>query len=201
MKQTYHTPASAFVPLLFYWTHYCPLDVSHHEWLHIHGKELTAKRGTRLFEPGDRGDYVYFVCDGLLATAWWDAEGNRRIDRFLPPLHSALTRNNLYTHRQVDYEVVALRKSVLICIPANALKAYKETCTEANTLVHVMEQKKLKQYRKKSRLMLIKHEIARYRAFATDDYMKSMRLLTFQEEQADYLGISRRTIARAMEQL
>ena len=182
--------------LLGYWAQYCVLDDSHREWLHTFATAITVKRGKRLFEPGDKGDYVYFVCDGLLATVWWDENGNRRIDRLLPPTHSVLTKGNLYASHQVYYEVVALRPGTIIRIPADALKAYKEACTEADTLVDVMEQKKLKQYRAKNRLMLIKDERERYAEFVRDEYMKPLRLVTSQQEQADYLNISRVTITR-----
>lgn len=173
------------------------LDESHFQWLQTFSKPVAFKRGARVFEPGDRGDYLYFVTDGLLATVWWDDLGNRHIDRLLPPLHSVLTKGNLYAHRQVYYEVAALRPSKALRIPAEPLKLYKESCTEADTLVDVMEQKKLKQYRAKSRLMLIADPQERYRAFATDDYMKPLWRITSQQEQADYLNISRVTITRA----
>ncbi|MFC3198130.1 Crp/Fnr family transcriptional regulator [Parapedobacter deserti] len=190
-------PNNPLAPLFAYWVQYCALEDSHREWLHTFATVVNVKRGTRLFEPGDRDDYVYFVCEGLLATVWWDENGNRRIDRLLPPTHSVLTKGNLYASHQVYYEVVALRPSTTIRISANALKLYKEACTEADTLVDVMEQKKLKQYRAKNRLMLIKGEPERYKAFATNDYMRSFRRLTSQQEQADYLNISRVTITRA----
>ncbi|WP_262248411.1 Crp/Fnr family transcriptional regulator [Parapedobacter soli] len=166
--------------------------------MHTFSHSVTAKRGTRVFEPGDHGDYVYFIGEGLLATVWWDEQGTRRIDRLLPPLHSVLTKGNLYAHHQIYCEVAALRPSRLIRIPADAFKAYKETCVEADTLVDVMEQKKLKQYRAKNRLMLIKDEQKRYQEFVADSYMKPFWLITSQQEQADYLNISRRTITRAM---
>jgi len=153
----------------------------------------------RLFEPDNDGrhrNYLYFVCDGLLATPWWDLDGHRRIDRLLLPDDSVLTTHNLYTDKQASYYVAALRRSTVIRIPADALRAYKESCSEADTLVDVMEQKKLKQYIAKNRLMLIKDERERYAEFVRDGYMKPLRLVTSQQEQADYLNISRVTITR-----
>jgi len=47
------------------------------DWLYTFSKPITARRGTRVFEPGDRDDYVYFVGEGLLATVWWDETGTR----------------------------------------------------------------------------------------------------------------------------
>jgi len=185
--------------LLDYWARYSPLDASHREWLHTFAREIELKRNTRLFEPDDDGrhrDYLYFVCDGLLATLWWDIDGHRRIDRLLLPDDNVLTTRNLYTDKPVDYFVAALRRSTVIRIPADALRTYKESCREADTLVDVMEQKKLKQYRAKNRLMLIKDERERYAEFVRDEYMKPLRLVTSQQDHADYLNISRVTITR-----
>src|SRR5690606_21294310 len=133
-----------------------------------HAILFPVKRGQHLFEPDDDGyhrDYLYFVCGGLLGTLWWNERGDRRIDRFLAPTDSALTTHNLYTSRTVYYFVAALRKSTVIRIPADAFKAYKEVCFEADVLSDVLEHKKLKQYRAKNRLMLIKDEQERYREF------------------------------------
>ena len=161
-----------------------------------------VKRGTRLFEPGDQGNHVYIVCKGLLAGIWWDAAGNRRIDRLVLPEHTILTSANLYTDKQLYYEVVALRKSVVIRIPAEALKTYKESCQAADTLVDVMEQKKLKQYREKSRLMLITNREERYIEFMHDAYFKTAFVpITSQQERADYLNITRMTINRAIHRI
>lgn len=185
--------------LLSYWARYCPLDTSHREWLHTFTRVIELKRSTRLFEPDDDGrnqDYLYFICDGLLATVWWDLDGHRRIDRLLLPDDNVLTTRNLYTDKHVYYFVAALRRSTVIRIPADALRTYKESCREADTLVDVMEQKKLKQYRAKNRLMLIKDERERYVEFVRDEYMKPLRLVTSQQEHADYLNISRVTITR-----
>lgn len=185
--------------LLDFWARYCMLEAIHKDWMDTHAMQLSVKRGQYLFEPDDDGrqkDYVYFVCEGLLGTLWWNERGDRRIDRFLLPTDSALTTHNLYTSRPVYYFVAALRKSTVIRIRADALRAYKELCFEADVLSDVLEHKKLKQYRAKNRLMLIKDEPERYRQFATDDYMRPFRLLTSQQEQADYLNISRVTITR-----
>ncbi|GGC14724.1 hypothetical protein GCM10011386_03060 [Parapedobacter defluvii] len=190
---------SALLFLLNYWARYCPVDASHREWLHTYAQVIEMKRGTLLFEPDEDGrhrDYLYLVCDGLLATLWWDLDGRRRIDRLLLPGDTVLTTRNLYTNKQVYYFVAALRRSTVIRIPADALRAYKESCREADTLVDVMEQKKLKQYRAKNRLMLMKDERERYAEFVRDDYMKPLRLVTSQQEHADYLNISRITITR-----
>ena len=190
--------------LLTYWGRYCPLNTSHHDWLHAFTTVIELKRGMQLFEPDNDGrhrNYLYFVCDGLLATLWWDLDGHRRIDRLLLPDDTVLTTHNLYTDKQAYYYVAALRRSTVIRIPADALRAYKESCREADTLVDVMEQKKLKQYRAKNRLMLVKDERQRYAEFVWDAYMKPLRIISSQQDQADYLNISRVTITRARRDL
>ena len=116
--------------LFHFWSRHCHLDNSHREWLHAFADVIHVKRNTRLFEPDVDGrytDYLYIVVKGLLATAWWDEKGSRRIDRFLLPNDSALTTYNLYTPKHVYHFVVALRRSTVIRIPVAAFKNYKET--------------------------------------------------------------------------
>lgn len=184
--------------LLRFWIRHCELGSSHAEWVHRHAKPIALKRGQRLFEPeyDHRHRHLYFVCQGLLATAWWDKDGRRSINRLLLPNDSALTTHNLYTHRHVHYSVVALRPSTVLSIPADVFKAYKESCWEADVLADVLEHKKLKQHRTKDRLMLAPDHLKRYIMFY--DTMQDIRNITSQREQAEYLGISKMSITRAL---
>lgn len=193
--------ANKVIPILIeFWQRYCALSDTHLDWLTTFAQVMAVKRNARLYDPDDEGrqkDYLYFVCNGLLATLWWDEQGNRRIDRFLLPHDSVLTRHTLYTEKPADYHVVALRKSIVIRIPAEAFKAYRESCREADVLSDVLEYKKLKQFRAKDRLLLIKDQVPRYIRFYDD--MAGIREQTSQREQYEYLCISKMSVTRALE--
>ncbi len=185
--------------VLSYWRQYCPgLGARHVQWLGQQARVLEVRRGKVLFEPGDKRDLLYFVCRGLLAVQWWDEQARRRIELLLPPRHNVATRPNLYARGQLHGEVVALRRSTVVALPVPALRALKEHSLEASTLVHVLENKRLKQYRHKEALFLLADGEERYKAFLRNEYMKELRQLTSQQEHADYLNLSRRTIARAI---
>lgn len=187
--------------LLDFWGQHCLLDASHAAWLQHHARPMAVKRGHTLFQPGSLTlrRSMYFVLDGLLATVSWDQNETRGIRRFIVPNDSVLTTHHLYTQRHLDYDIVALRASTLLQLPSDAFKAYKEACWEADVLADVLEHKKLRQYRTKSRLMLAPSHVERYVAFYYD--MPHIRRATTQREHAEYLGISKMSITRALETL
>lgn len=187
--------------MLDFWGQHCLLDASHAEWLRHHVRPLAVKRRHLLFHPHSAAPQrsLYFVLEGLLASVSRDREGNRGIRRIVLPDDSILTTHHLYTQRHLDYEIVALRPSVLLELPSDAFRAYKEVCWEADVLSDVLEYKKLQQYRAKARLMLAPSHIERYVAFYYE--LAPIRRATTQREQAEYLGISKMSITRALETL
>lgn len=184
--------------LLEHWSHYCELDDTHRAWLARHVRTGTVKKGMALFDPDDPFSALFFVCRGLLATVWWDEQGRRHIERFLPPTHAALGRFNLYSSQPVPHTLYALRKSCYLSLPIAAFRAYKEHNAAANTLAHVLMARTAKQLHRKGRLLLIPNEVDRYTAFLRDDSMRALREITSQREHADYLNISKMSITRAM---
>lgn len=181
--------------LYAYWGKYCALDDTNMEWLRAHAYPLPKiQAGDMLFKPGDLRNYVYFVVEGLLAAAVWDETGRRHLLRLAPAKFSLMTTQSLYTNKQVNFNIVALRDSVLLRIPVTSLRDYKEQRMEASVLIHVLREKKLKQLTMYSYLMSIKNEVERYRFFET--HCKELHKITTQQEQADYLNISLMSIYR-----
>src|SRR5690606_17399513 len=138
-----------------YWQAHCPtLGKAHRHWLENCIEVLPrVKRGDRLFTPGQRPDYLYFVVEGLLANVLWDEDGRRRIAGLAPAGHNFLTCNNLHTCTQINGEIIALRRSTAVRIPAVRLRNYKDNNISASTLVHVLREKRIKQFRKQNALL------------------------------------------------
>lgn len=187
--------------LLEHWSQYCVLDDSHREWVARYATVGQAKKGTAVFDPDDPTPALFFVCHGLLATVWWDEQGRRHIERYLPPTHMAISHFHLYSSQAVPHTIYALRKSHFISFPIAAFREYKEHNAAANTLAHVLMTRTAKQLHRKDKLLLIPNEVDRYRAFLQDDYMKGIRSITSQREHADYLNISKMSITRAFQRL
>ena len=196
MAKTPHIDHPAVHAFWAYWQAHCPtLGKAHRHWLENCIEVLPrVKRGERLFTTGQRPDYLYFVVEGLLANVLWDEDGRRRIPALAPAGHNLLTCANLYTHTQINGEIVALRRSTALRIPAVKLRNYKDSDVAASTLVHVLREKRIKQFRKQNALLMLADEKQRYRAFATvfPEFLRH----TTQAEQADYLNISRTSITR-----
>lgn len=187
--------------LLAHWQQYCPLSHQEWQWLEQHAHTGQVPRGGILYEPGSDQAEVFIAGTGLLATASWDEWGNRSIARFILPYHAALTHYSLYSRQPVQHYIYALRKSSYISLPIDALKHYKEQHEAASTLVHILMARSGKQYHIKNHLMLVSNEVERYQTFYRHAYMKPFLQLTSQVEQADYLGISRMSIHRALKLL
>lgn len=187
--------------LYHHWRQYSPLGSEELQWLEEHAQPVTVRRGTLLFSPEEQRSSVFVVCQGLLATMTWDEQGKRSIARFLPPYHAALTHYNFYSSQTVPHSIFALRKSSFISLQISALKQYKEEHPAASNLVHILMARSGKQYQIKTNLLLISNEVERYMAFYQHEYMKPFRLITSHTEQADYLGISRMSIHRALKRL
>lgn len=185
--------------LINYWDKHCRLKQPQLDWLTTHAQVLSVTRGKQLFAPGDRPDYLYVVTEGLLAGIHWNAHGQRRIRCLALPVQGIMTLRNLYTHKQVEHVIVALRRSTVIRIPTAAMRDYKENCTEGDILVDVIRDRQERQLRQQNALILMPDEIKRYIRFYHS--MSEIRSITSQQEQADYLNISRVSITRAMRRI
>ncbi|SEM31570.1 cAMP-binding domain of CRP or a regulatory subunit of cAMP-dependent protein kinases [bacterium A37T11] len=180
-----------------YWAKYCDLGDRDRGWLQGHAEVLPlVKRGTLLFEEGNDGRYVFFVNSGFLAGVTWDEEGNRRIHHLAPQEHNLMTNVNLYTHKKIAMNIVALRHSEVLRLPVQALHDFKESCREGETLADVLRDKIQKQDRKHIQLLQIKDEKQRYISFFHE--CPELRRITRLQEQADYLNISMSTARRAI---
>ncbi len=178
-----------------YWARYSTLNESHFSWLKVHAEALPPfKRKSHLFLPGLEPDFLYFVIEGLLAGVSWDAEGDRRIYCLARQEFGLFTCANLYTPKQVDYELIALRETRVLRIPAAALLAYKEASREADVLVDVLLARVNKQLKLHNKLLLTSNERERVKLFY-EQCPKLASLMTL-EEQADYLNVSLSTLQR-----
>lgn len=186
-----------FDKLFSYLEYYCSshLTAEEKEWLYQYGKVLTYKKGE--FISINRFPYAYFICQGLLAKQFWCMDGEkRRILLFGQPNDLLFTVANVYSSTLLEYDVYALRNSVVIRFQIQKLREFKDHTALGNTWIHIAQNRNLRQLRQRSHLTLIPNEVKRYVCFYKR--MRQLYHLTTYTEQADYLNISRTSIWRAL---
>lgn len=193
---------SAFGIFMDEWLLHCPegIDMSDQHWLHESGRVLVVPKGDLLYTPADQQRYVYFTCDGLLAKtalkeSLKEAFPYRRILLTVaPPCHVLLSSFHLYNRSGALSDIVALRQSVVICIPYSIAVARYELSASFNVLFNVLHNRKMKQVQILRRLETATSMQEKYFMFA--DHMPDLRHILTQQEEADLLNISLRSVKR-----
>jgi len=141
---------------------------------------------------------VFFVCEGILARVNY-VEYNDRIKRTITSIalpHFALTStSHLYSRTPIGGDIVALRSGTVVEIPYGAILSLKETEQAVDTLSNILINRKKRQLETYLKVIHSTSPFQRYLLF--DQLMPEIRRVTNQNEQADYLGISRRTVQEA----
>ncbi|TYR36339.1 Crp/Fnr family transcriptional regulator [Sphingobacterium phlebotomi] len=185
--------------LLFeFWSKYHQLDASHIAWARTHVGIVPVRRGQVLHRVGEKRRMVFLVCEGLLARVDY-IEFKERIKRKITSIalpHFALTStSHLYSRTPTSGDIVALRSGIVIIIPYDAIISFKEDDPAVETLIDVLTNRKKRQLETYLRVIHSTSPFQRYLLF--DRLMPEIRRVTNQNEQADFLGISRRTVQEA----
>lgn len=184
--------------LLEFWSKYHQLDVSHIAWAHTHTRVVRVKRGEVLHCNGERRRMVFLVCEGIIARVDY-IEFKDRIKRKITSIavpHFALTStSHLYSRTPIGGDIVALRSGIVIAIPYEAILSFKKIVLAVDTFANVLTNRKKRQLETYLKVIHSTSPFQRYLLF--DQLMPEIRSVTNQNEQADFLGISRRTVQEA----
>lgn len=184
--------------LIDFWSKYCVLEKWHVEWARMH---LHIPSGLRkdevLYAEGEHQSNVYLVTKGLLARIQVDtATDKRKIFSIALPGMALMTTDHLYSATPSIGDITVLRSnSLVIKIPYQAIKAFKENEQHIDTLIDVLGNRKRKQIMVLRRVTHGLKPFESYLHFA-DEIPELHRILTNQE-CADLLGISIATVKRA----
>lgn len=182
--------------LLALWGKYGELTPWHEEWARRHIEVIKVKRGDVLSWPGDRQKKVYFVCTGMLARiAEANEQHKRQIMSLALPQSALATSTHLYRNTPHEGNIVALRAGIIVAIPYKAIRAYKEDEPMVETLIDILINKKKRQLETHVQVLRTTSPFQRYLLF--DALMPEIQSATSQQEQAEFLGISRRTVQEA----
>lgn len=184
--------------LLQFWARYCALTSWHEAWARRHIEVIPVRRGDMLSWEGDRQKMVYFVCKGMLGRVTETENGNpikRQITSIALPGFALMTSTHLYRNTRHEGDIVALRSGIIVAIPYKAIKTYKEEEPMVETLIDILINKKKRQLETHVQILRTTSPFQRYLLF--DALMPEIQSATSQQEQADFLGISRRTVQEA----
>lgn len=180
------------------------IDSSDQLWLRKYGKVLIVKKGDLLYTPADQQRYAYFTCDGLLAKVSFKesfkeslkqpSDFRRILLTVAPPRQVLLSSYHLYNRSGSLSDIVALRRSIVICIPYSIVIARYEVSPSFNLFFNVLRNRKMKQIQNLRRLETATSMQEKYFMFA--DNMPDLRNILTQQEEGDLLDISLRSVKR-----
>ena len=184
--------------LLEFWSRFGEPDNAHCDWLLRHARVLPVKRGQILQLAGERQRAVYFVCEGLLARVGHTVQGEvlkRNIYSIALPGFALTSTSHLFSRTLHNGDMVALRSGTIVMISYAALIEARKTDALIGTLINVLIHKKKRQLEIYLEVIHSTSPFQRYLLFAK--HMPDIKAILSQQEQADFLGISRRTVQEA----
>lgn len=177
--------------LIQYWQKYCTLDDWHVEWARnnilVRNK---LRKGDPLYLEGEKQRNVYLVARGLLARVMYDEEReNRKILSIATPGMALMTTSHLFSRTPSKGDIEVLRpNSLIIEIPYKAIRDFNEQETQLNTLINVINNKKISQIKTLLKIRLEQDLLRRYISFAVE--MSEWHSILSHVERGQILGIS-----------
>lgn len=137
---------SAFGIFMDEWLTHIPdgIEMSDQLWLRKYGKVLIVKKGDLLYTPADQQRYAYFTCNGLLAKVSFKeslkqpSDFRRILLTVAPPRQVLLSSYHLYNRFGSLSDIVALCRSIVICIPYSIVIARYEVSPSFNVFFNIL---------------------------------------------------------------
>lgn len=184
--------------LIQLWSKYCMLENFHLEWAKKHIRCSTElKKNHLLYFQGESKKEVYLVIKGLIGRVIEDNEtSKRRILSVGTPGMGFMTTNHLYSSTPSKGAIIALRSGTkVIQLTYRSILELMEMDRNADILINVLTNKKKKQLAALRRISLEGSALEKCILFAEE--LPHLYLILSQQEIADILNISRRTVQMA----
>ncbi|MFD2599049.1 Crp/Fnr family transcriptional regulator [Sphingobacterium corticis] len=195
MSKRYRDSISLQIFLAF-WLKHAPIENFHKQWAREHAKQISAKRQQVLYDSGTPEKCIYFVCKGMIALIEINGENRRIIKSIAAPFNALKTTSHLHSDTPRSGKIVALRASKVLRIAYSSINKMKEMDPLIARLVNILVNKKMRQQDAHIAVILHKSVTERVRHFRLE--LNQLALLMTQQEQADYLGISRRALQKSL---
>ncbi|WP_437920669.1 Crp/Fnr family transcriptional regulator [Sphingobacterium sp. LRF_L2] len=184
--------------LLAFWSKHCALEYFHTQWIKENLEIIPVRRNQVLHWADEPAQNIYFVCKGILARVTEEVHKHkkkRRIQTFALPNSSLMTTLHPFTGTLREGSLVALRTGIVIRIPNKAIELLQAQDPQIATFIHILNNKKQRHLFLQSQILRPMKPFSRYLAFTK--YMPEIQRLTTQQEQADFLNVSRDSIQKA----
>lgn len=181
--------------LIQHWSKFGTLEPYHGQWALQQSDLMYCRRNEGVYAEGWTDKIVFYVCSGILARVRYDEQDNRHILSVGLPGMAMLSTEHLYSQTQAEGSIIALGTSTVLTISYHAVKTLKETEKSLDNFVNALNNKKRRQLARLRTVGRIVEPTHRYIHFAKR--LPELRHALTQVEQAELLGISRRTIQRA----
>ncbi len=176
-----------------FWSEYAQMDRYHKQWARDNLHPIQVNRGELLYNYSSPQRNLYFVCQGMIAFVSIDPSiKKRKIESVALAYNSLKSTNHLYSGTPRTGSIVALRSSLVLRIAYERVKKLKNRDPVIDILFDVLTSREIRQHRSHISILLLKSPLDRYRLFR--EQLFSIQSVMTQQEQADYLGISKRTL-------
>lgn len=181
--------------LMEFWERYAPIEKFHTSWAQQYISEISTRRGDIIYDCIQPEHNFYFVCQGAIVLVCNDERtGKRKIESLAIPEETLKTTQHLYSNTPRNDRIECIRSGLILKIPYKALKFHEFDEHAINILIKVFSNRKTRQLQNHMHITMIK--------FPRDRYVKFLKLFTehqyymTQQEQADFILVSRRSIQK-----
>ncbi len=176
-----------------FWSKYVQTDEYQRQWARDNLHPMHVSRGELLYSHLSPQRNLYFVCQGIIAFVSTDPSIKKRKIESVALAHNSIkTTNHLYTNTPRAGSIIALRSSLILRIAYERVKKLKNRDPVIDILIDVLTNREIRQHRSHISILLSKSPFDRYRLFR--EQLAGIQSVMTQQEQADYLGISKRTL-------
>lgn len=184
--------------LIQLWSKYGELEDFHLEWAKKHIRCLTElKKNYLLYYEGEHKKEIYIVIKGLIGRVIENSDtGKRQILSVGTSGMGLMTTNHLYSSTPGKGDIIVLRPGTkIIQLSYRSILELREMDRNADILINVLTNKKKKQMSALRRISLEETAFEKCLLFAEE--LPQLYQMLSQQEIADILNISRRTVQMA----
>lgn len=165
---------------------YIPKEVK--SYFREHARIKTYTKGSIISDPFSGRGTWYYVYTGLVTGTYFNSNGDRRILWFAPENHIFTSTKHLFSASRVEY-IQVINPCTLIEMDKSAAQRAQQLHHCVSELFHILNSRKMQQYRNLITILQEKNTAARYARFRDTMPCIADRITVLQT--CEYLRISK----------